>query len=65
MILLVDWIAVVMEFLVWAYFHARLAFTIAALNMLARWYGLRPNVYGSVPLSIAELGLQDTNTAGY
>jgi len=46
-----------MEFLVWAYFHARLAFIIAALNMLVRWHSLRPNVYGSVPLSIAELSL--------
>jgi hypothetical protein len=42
---------------VWAYFHARLAFTMAAFNVLVRWYGLRPNASGFVPLSIAEFSL--------
>ena len=42
---------------VWAYFYARLAFTMAAFNVLVQWHGLRPNAYGFVPLSIAELSL--------
>ena len=42
---------------VWAYFHARLAFTMAAFNVLVQWYGLRPNMSGVVPLSIAEFSL--------
>src|SRR2546425_427584 len=42
---------------VWAYFHARLAFTMAAFNVLAQWHGLRPNASGFVPLSIAEFSL--------
>jgi hypothetical protein len=42
---------------VWAYFQARLAFTIAALNMLVQWHGLQPNASGFVPLSIAEFSL--------
>jgi hypothetical protein len=41
----------------WAYFHARLAFTMAAFNVLVQWHGLRPNAYGFVPLSMAELSL--------
>ena len=41
----------------WAYFQARLAFTMAAFNVLVQWYGLPPNVSGFVPLSIAELSL--------
>jgi hypothetical protein len=41
----------------WAYFHARLAFTMAAFNVLVQWHGLRPNAYGFVPLSIAEFSL--------
>jgi hypothetical protein len=49
---------------VWAYFHARLAFTMAAFNGLVQWHGLRPNASGFVPLSIAEFGLQETNTIG-
>ncbi len=28
---------------IWASFHARLAFTMAAFNLLVQWYGLRPN----------------------
>jgi hypothetical protein len=42
---------------VWAYFHARLAFTIAAFNVLVQWYGLQPNASGFVPLTIAEFSL--------
>src|SRR5439155_14334432 len=42
---------------VWAYFHARLAFTMAAFNMLVQWHGLLPNASGFVPLSMAEFGL--------
>jgi hypothetical protein len=42
---------------VWASFHARLAFTMAAYNVLVQWYGLVPNASGFVPLSIAEFGL--------
>jgi hypothetical protein len=42
---------------VWEYFQARLAFTMAAFNVLVQWYGLRPNALGFVPLSIAEFGL--------
>jgi hypothetical protein len=42
---------------VWAYFHARLAFTMAAFNVLAQWHDLQPNMYGFVPLSIAEFSL--------
>jgi len=42
---------------VWATFHARLAFTMAAYNVLVQWYGLLPNASGFVPLSIAEFSL--------
>jgi len=42
---------------VWAYFPARLAFTMAAFNLLVQWHGLRPNASGFVPLSIAEFSL--------
>jgi hypothetical protein len=42
---------------VWAYFQARLAFTIAAFNVLVRWHGFLPNASGFVPLSIAEFSL--------
>jgi hypothetical protein len=42
---------------VWAYIHARLAFTMAAFNVLVQWHGLRPNASGFVPLSIAEFSL--------
>lgn len=42
---------------VWEYFHARLAFTMAAFNVLVQWYGLRPNASGFVPLSMAEFSL--------
>jgi hypothetical protein len=42
---------------VWTYFQARLPSTIAASNILARWYGLPANEDGFVPLSIAEFSL--------
>jgi hypothetical protein len=42
---------------VWAYFEARLAFTMAAFNVLVQWHGLRPNASGFVPLSMAEFSL--------
>ena len=42
---------------VWASFHARLAFTRAAFNVLVQWQGFQPYASGFVPLSIAEFGL--------
>jgi hypothetical protein len=42
---------------VWAYFHAHLAFTMAAFNLLVQWHGLRPDQNGVVHLSIAEFSL--------
>jgi hypothetical protein len=42
---------------VWAYFQARLAFTLAAFNLIAQWYGLQPDETGFIPLSIAEFSL--------
>ena len=41
----------------WAYFQARLAFTMAAFNVLVQWHGLHPNASGFVPLSMADLSL--------
>jgi len=41
----------------WAYFHARLAFTMAAFNMLVQWHGFQPYASGFVLLSIAKFGL--------
>jgi hypothetical protein len=41
----------------WAYFHARLAFTMAAFNVLVQWHGLQPTASGFVPLSMAEFSL--------
>jgi hypothetical protein len=35
-----------------SYFQARLAFTMAAFNVLVQWHGLLPNASGFVPLSI-------------
>jgi hypothetical protein len=40
-----------------AYFQARLAFTMAAFNLLAQWHGLPANEEGFVRLSIAEFSL--------
>jgi hypothetical protein len=42
---------------VWTYFHARLAFTMAAFNVFVQWHGFQPNASGFVPLSMAEFGL--------
>jgi len=42
---------------VWAYFKARLAFTMAAFNILAQWHGLHPDENGFIHLSIAEFSL--------
>jgi len=42
---------------VWTYFQARLAFTMAAFNVLVQWHGFEPNASGFVPLSIAEVSL--------
>src|SRR5262249_22332611 len=41
----------------WEYFQARLAFTMAAFNVLVQWHGLLPTASGFVPLSIAEFSL--------
>src|ERR1700741_5416777 len=41
----------------WAYFQARLAFTMAAFNVLVQWHGLRAYASGFVPLSMAEFSL--------
>jgi hypothetical protein len=42
---------------VWAYFQARLAFTMAAFNVLVQWQGFLPNAAGFVPLSMAEFSV--------
>lgn len=42
---------------VWAYFQARLAFTLAACNVLVQWRGLEPDSQGLIRLSIAEFSL--------
>ena len=42
---------------VWAYFQARLAFTMAAFNVLVQWHGFQPYTSGFVPLSMAEFSL--------
>lgn len=41
----------------WDYFKARLAFTIAAFNILTQWHGLIPDENGFVHLSIADFNL--------
>jgi len=41
----------------WAYFQARLAFTVAALNVLVQWHGFQPTASGFVPLSMAAFSL--------
>src|SRR3989442_9263801 len=40
-----------------AYFQARLAFTMAAFNVLVQWHGFQPYASGFVPLSMAEFSL--------
>lgn len=42
---------------VWDYFRARLAFTMAAFNLLAQWNGLKTDESGYVHLSIAQFSL--------
>jgi len=42
---------------VWQYFRSRLAYTMAAFNVLVDWFGLNPDVDGFVHLSIAEFSL--------
>ncbi len=42
---------------VWVYFHARLAFTMAAFNVLVQWHGFQPYASGFVPLSMAKFSL--------
>jgi hypothetical protein len=42
---------------VWDYFEARLAFTMAAFNVLVQWHGFQPYASGFVPLSIAGFSL--------
>ncbi len=42
---------------VWDYFRARLAFTLAAFNLLVQWDGLQPDENGLVHLSIAQFSL--------
>lgn len=42
---------------VWDYFKARLAFTMAAFNILVQWHGLKSDDLGFVHLSIAEFSL--------
>jgi hypothetical protein len=50
---------------VWEYFHARLAFTMAAFNVLVQWHGLQPNAAGFVPLLTTEFSLYATNTIDF
>jgi len=42
---------------IWECFTARLAYTLAAFNVLAQWHGLKPDENGYVHLSIAEFSL--------
>lgn len=41
----------------WAYFKARLGYTMALFNLLVQWHGFQPDETGFVPLSIAEFSL--------
>jgi hypothetical protein len=41
----------------WAYFQARLAFTMAACTVLVQWHGFQPSASGFAPLSIAAWSL--------
>lgn len=41
----------------WDYFLAKMAFTMAAFNILAKWHGLNPDENGFVKLSIADFVL--------
>lgn len=42
---------------VWEYFQARLAYTMAAFNILVQWNGLEADEHGVVHLSIADFSL--------
>ena len=42
---------------VWNYFRARLAFTMAAFNLMVQWNGLKPDDEGLVRLAIADFSL--------
>ncbi len=42
---------------VWRYLQARLAYTMAALNLLVSWHGLHPRPGGFCLLSIAQFSL--------
>jgi hypothetical protein len=42
---------------VWDYFRARLAFTLAAFNLVVQWHALNPDAQGLVRLSIADVTL--------
>src|SRR3989449_9402154 len=46
---------------VWEYFHARLAFTMAAFYVLVQWIGFRPNASGFVHLYLVEFSLLHYN----
>lgn len=39
------------------YFRARIAFVIAAFNILVQWHGFQPDEQGMVHLSLAAFGL--------
>lgn len=41
----------------WQHFKARLAYTLAAFNILVQWHGLKPDNNGFIHLSIAEFSL--------
>jgi hypothetical protein len=41
---------------VWEYFHARMAWTMAAFNLLAQW-GLQVDAHNFIHLSVAEFSL--------
>ena len=41
----------------WDYFRMRLAYTMAAFNVLVQWHGLEPDEHGVVHFSIAEFSL--------
>jgi hypothetical protein len=41
----------------WTYFRARLAFTMAAFNILVQWHSLKPDENGLIRLSIAQFSL--------
>jgi hypothetical protein len=42
---------------VWSYLKARLAFCLAAFNLLTQWDGLQPDENGFIPLSLVQFSL--------